>query len=130
MASPGFEVTDEMIAEFGRAWAEADESGSYTGTEGERRRAGLQAVLDLVNQPAEDGSCPMCACPAPHQSLWTVEEVAIHFRVSKMTVYRMCNDGTLKALRVGRSFRIPQAEIVAVGRGTEALAPPRLVMTP
>jgi excisionase family DNA binding protein len=123
MESPGFEVTDEMVNVFGRAWAEADSAGTYTGTEGERRRAGLQAVLDMVNQPAEDGSCPMCSCPAPHSALWTVDEVATHFRVSNMTVYRMCHEGVLSAIRVGRSFRIPISEIARLARGAEALAP-------
>lgn len=36
----------------------------------------------------------------------TVQEVARIFRVSKMTVYRMVHDGSLKAIRVGRSYRI------------------------
>lgn len=37
----------------------------------------------------------------------TVAEVATIMRVSKMTVYRLCHDGELECLRVGRSFRIP-----------------------
>jgi excisionase family DNA binding protein len=36
----------------------------------------------------------------------TVAEVALMLRVSKMTVYRMVNDATLDAVRVGRAFRI------------------------
>ncbi len=36
----------------------------------------------------------------------TVEEVAAEVRVSKMTVYRMIHSGELRAVRIGRSFRV------------------------
>ncbi|NEE00346.1 helix-turn-helix domain-containing protein [Phytoactinopolyspora halotolerans] len=38
----------------------------------------------------------------------TVAEVASVMRVSKMTVYRLVHAGTLPAVQVGRSFRIPE----------------------
>ena len=38
----------------------------------------------------------------------TVAEVAGIMRVSKMTVYRMVHSGELPAVRVGRSFRVPE----------------------
>ena len=38
----------------------------------------------------------------------TVAEVAAIMRVSKMTVYRLVHGGTLPAVRVGRSFRVPE----------------------
>ena len=38
----------------------------------------------------------------------TVAEVAAIMRVSKMTVYRMVHAGELPAIRVGRSFRVPE----------------------
>jgi excisionase family DNA binding protein len=38
----------------------------------------------------------------------TVAEVASIMRVSKMTVYRMVHSGELPAIRVGRSFRVPE----------------------
>lgn len=38
--------------------------------------------------------------------LLTVAEVAARFRVSKMTIYRMCHDGRLPSTRVGSQFRI------------------------
>ena len=38
----------------------------------------------------------------------TVAEVAAIMRVSKMTVYRLLHSGTLPAVRVGRSFRVPE----------------------
>lgn len=38
----------------------------------------------------------------------TVAEVAAQMRVSKMTVYRLVHSGQLEAVRVGRSFRVPE----------------------
>ena len=41
----------------------------------------------------------------------TVAEVATVMRVSKMTVYRMVHAGDLPAVRVGRSFRVPEKAV-------------------
>jgi excisionase family DNA binding protein len=41
----------------------------------------------------------------------TVAEVAGVMRVSKMTVYRMVHGGELPAVRVGRSFRVPEKAV-------------------
>jgi len=41
----------------------------------------------------------------------TVAEVAAVMRVSKMTVYRLVHGGTLPAVRVGRSFRVPEQAV-------------------
>lgn len=41
----------------------------------------------------------------------TVAEVASLMRVSKMTVYRMVHGGDLPAVRVGRSFRVPEQAV-------------------
>ncbi|MBZ8177626.1 excisionase family DNA-binding protein [Corynebacterium poyangense] len=41
----------------------------------------------------------------------TVAEVAEAMRVSKMTVYRLVHSGTLPAVRVGRSFRVPEQAV-------------------
>ncbi len=48
----------------------------------------------------------------------TVAEVAEMTRVSRMTVYRMVHSGELPAVRVGRSFRVPEAavqQLIAAG---------------
>jgi excisionase family DNA binding protein len=42
-----------------------------------------------------------------HVEFLTVAEVAARMRVSKMTVYRLVHGGELEAVRVGRSFRVP-----------------------
>lgn len=43
----------------------------------------------------------------------TVAEVAAIMRVSKMTVYRLVHAGELPAVRVGRSFRVPEDAVHA-----------------
>lgn len=41
----------------------------------------------------------------------TVQEVADLMRVSSMTVYRLIKSGELRAVRVGRSFRVRQEDV-------------------
>ncbi|MCX6404241.1 MAG: helix-turn-helix domain-containing protein [Actinobacteria bacterium] len=41
----------------------------------------------------------------------TIAEVASAMRVSKMTVYRLVHSGELPAIRVGRSFRVPEQAV-------------------
>ena len=48
--------------------------------------------------------------PAPG-SLLTVAEVAELLRVSNMTVYRLIKAGDLPALRVGKNYRIREADL-------------------
>ena len=47
----------------------------------------------------------------------TVAEVATMMRVSKMTVYRLVHNGELPAVRVGRSFRVPERAVHDYLRG-------------
>ena len=47
----------------------------------------------------------------------TVAEVATLMRVSKMTVYRLVHSGELTAVRVGRSFRVPEHAVDAYLKG-------------
>ena len=41
----------------------------------------------------------------------TVEEVATVMRVSRMTVYRLIRRGQLKAIRVGRNYRVREDDL-------------------
>jgi excisionase family DNA binding protein len=43
-------------------------------------------------------------------TLLTVAEVAAIMRVSNMTVYRLIRSGDLPAIRVGKNYRIREAE--------------------
>jgi excisionase family DNA binding protein len=47
----------------------------------------------------------------PDPKFLTVAEVATMMRVSKMTVYRLVHSGELPAVRVGRSFRVTEADV-------------------
>src|ERR1700710_1558158 len=49
--------------------------------------------------------------PLADVSFLTVAEVATKMRVSKMTVYRLVHNGELPAVRVGRSFRVPEEAV-------------------
>jgi len=49
--------------------------------------------------------------PLSDVRLLTVAEVARIMRVSKMTVYRLIHSGELEAIRVGRSFRVPEQAV-------------------
>jgi excisionase family DNA binding protein len=71
------------------------------------------AVRPAGAQPM--GGAPMAQRPAPRQavSFLTVAEVAAIMRVSKMTVYRLVHGGEMAAVRVGRSFRVPEPAVRA-----------------
>ncbi|MEC5179194.1 helix-turn-helix domain-containing protein [Arthrobacter sp. CG_A4] len=67
----------------------------------------------------------MSAAPMSTQYL-TIAEVAAAMRVSKMTVYRLVNSHAIAAVRVGRSFRVPEDAVADyIRRATEpaTLAP-------
>ena len=49
--------------------------------------------------------------PLAQVKFLTVAEVAGLMRVSKMTVYRLVHSGELTAVRVGRSFRVPEKAV-------------------
>ena len=54
---------------------------------------------------------------------YTIAEVAAIIRTSKMTVYRLINDGQLKRQRMGRGFRIPKAEVQRILDGADFEVP-------
>lgn len=65
---------------------------------------------------AKSGGAPRAAADANSDDLagvrfLTVAEVAAVMRVSKMTVYRLVHGGELPAVRVGRSFRVPEQAV-------------------
>jgi excisionase family DNA binding protein len=49
--------------------------------------------------------------PLSEVNFLTPAEVAGILRVSRMTVYRLVHSGELPAVRVGRSFRVPEAAV-------------------
>ena len=81
----------------------------------DRDRSGASNSLTLdapVRFYGFDGPMEMAAAPSPRAFLLrlraAVAEVAARMRVSKMTVYRLVHNGELPAVRVGRSFRVPE----------------------
>ena len=60
----------------------------------------------VAAEPGADDARPTAALG--DVKFLTVAEVAGVMRVSKMTVYRMVHGGDLPAVRVGRSFRVPE----------------------
>lgn len=47
-----------------------------------------------------------------YNNLMTVREVADYFRVSRVTVWRWCQDGVIPAFRIGRTWRIRYDDLV------------------
>jgi len=47
-----------------------------------------------------------------HNGLMTVTEVADYFRVSRVTVWRWCQEGVIPAFRIGRTWRIRYGDLV------------------
>ena len=54
---------------------------------------------------------PTTPTPLSDVRFLTVAEVASIMCVSKMTVYRLVHSGELEAIRVGRSFRVPEQAV-------------------
>jgi len=46
----------------------------------------------------------------------TVYELALMMRISKMSAYRLVRTGELEAIRVGRSYRIPEQAVISYMR--------------
>ncbi len=47
----------------------------------------------------------------------TIYELARIMRISKMSAYRLVHSGELEAIRVGRSYRIPEQAVISYMRG-------------
>ncbi len=41
----------------------------------------------------------------------TIDEVAGYLKLSRTTVWRLCSEGKLPAVKIGRSWRVDRAEI-------------------
>jgi excisionase family DNA binding protein len=96
-------------------------------------RARLAALHERASRETSDQEQPQAPTTAPHEPsaaerasfasrrraerplsevvFLTVGEIASIMSVSKMTVYRLVNAGHLPAIRVGRSFRVPEQAV-------------------
>jgi excisionase family DNA binding protein len=89
------------------AGGEADAPTRAEGVGEEMNSSDKRGVSEPADQP---GSTPV-DLPLAEVKFFTVAEVAGVMRVSKMTVYRMVHSGDLPAVRVGRSFRVPEKAV-------------------
>lgn len=48
--------------------------------------------------------------------MFTIQEVADILRVHRMTIFRHLQDGTIKGIRVGKSWRISEEELERIKR--------------
>jgi excisionase family DNA binding protein len=75
---------------------------------------GVTGALNIARRTQRAGRGLSMAADATSLSdvrFLTVAEVATIMRVSKMTVYRLVHSGELEAIRVGRSFRVPEQAV-------------------
>ena len=96
-----------------------------------RARLWEQPAEALTWQPAvtvQAGAAAHPTGPPGSGTLYlTVAEAASIIRVSKMTIYRLVHAGELEAVRVGRSFRIPERALYAylASEAAELRRPPQ-----
>jgi len=82
------------------------------------------SVCPRCQRPWPSADRPATPAPPPGPVEWlTVQEAADVLRVSKMTVYRLCHEGSLGARRFGRSFRIPRHGLEGFINGSAVFDP-------
>lgn len=59
---------------------------------------------------------PMTTAAWSDVKFLTIYELAVMMRISKMSAYRLVRTGELEAIRVGRSYRIPEQAIISYVR--------------
>jgi excisionase family DNA binding protein len=89
------------------------ERASRETSDQEQPQAPSSARRNTSARPSRENSAPARRGERPlnEVAFLTVAEVASIMGVSKMTVYRLVNSGHLPAIRVGRSFRVPEQAV-------------------
>ncbi len=64
-----------------------------------------------MNEAPENPQTDSEGALAPMGSFVTVAEVAKQLRVSNMTVYRLIKAGQMRAVRVGRGYRLREEDV-------------------
>lgn len=114
MITSGQTAQDALRADFDQL---ADDIRANTDMDQVKARlyAGMRQRPPIPVPPAEPQPTPLARRtgerPLSDVRFITVAEVAAIMRVSKMTVYRLTHAGELPAIRVGRSFRIPEQAV-------------------
>jgi excisionase family DNA binding protein len=76
-------------------------------------------VLDALDFPTaknERKGDPMTGATWSDMKFLTIYELAVMMRISKMSAYRLVRTGELEAIRVGRSYRIPEQAVISYMR--------------
>lgn len=71
----------------------------------------MSVLFDARSSPVTPLDAP--ARPLDLGEILTLDEVAEHLRISKKTVYKIVNSGTLRAFKVGKHWRVRRAELGA-----------------
>jgi excisionase family DNA binding protein len=89
------------------------------GTPSADRCLRTQIAPGFAAQPsaAQKGGPVTTPGPLTDVKFLTVHEVALIVRLSKVSVYRLLHSGELEAVRVGRSFRVPEQAVVSYLHG-------------
>jgi excisionase family DNA binding protein len=86
----------------------------YGWTESERHtRLSCAHVIPLAI--SRKGS-PMPGTTWSEVKFLTIYEIATMMRISKMSAYRLIHSGELEAIRVGRSYRVPEQAVISYMR--------------
>ena len=94
-------------------------AGRDTTPQAQARPAGTAAQRSP--SPASADHAPAAGLALAQLRFLTIAEIALIMRVSKMTVYRLVHDGALEgAVRVGRTFRVPEQTVTSYLRGALA----------
>jgi excisionase family DNA binding protein len=86
-------------------------SGTGGGSAGRGKSVGSAQPARPTRIPAAKAVAEARPEPLSEVRFLTVAEVATMMRVSKMTVYRIVHAGEIPAVRVGRSFRVPEKAV-------------------
>ena len=88
---------------------------STQGNEGQLQQGRTGSSAVVTSRPATGSTLPrdesIERTSLADVRFLTVAEVALIMRVSKMAVYRLVHTGELEAIRVGRSYRVPEAAV-------------------
>lgn len=112
-------TSDQAVKDALRADFDQLANDIYANTDMDQVKARLYAAMrqrpPIPAPPTEPQPTPLARRtgerPLSDVRFLTVAEVAAIMQVSKMTVYRLTHSGELPAIRVGRSFRIPEQAV-------------------
>jgi len=115
MTAPPAEVTERVVVVLGPSTDRIDAALDAAGLKPVIRTA-QAAVCAPPLPPAPVGPPPVAppVAPAAHVLL-TIEEAARRLAIGRSSMYGLISGGQVRCVRIGRSARIPSADIDRVG---------------